>query len=80
MQYGKKYIVELDVRLKSTKHFWNVTGTVLASSGNDGSIRLWKGLERNSRCWNIFCLILYHGHIPRTFYTMNMQLLLPTNN
>jgi len=34
---------------------WNVTGTVLASSGDDGCVRLWKGR-------NVYCLIYMLGH------------------
>lgn len=32
---------------------WNVTGTVLSSSGDDGKIRLWKGNDTN-QFWEIW--------------------------
>ena len=40
---------------------WNVTGTILASSGDDGCVRLWKGIIV---CVNTTCFI--HGPIIKT--------------
>jgi len=49
---GTTFVLDLQV----WRVAWNVTGTVLASSGDDGCVRLWKG--RNSP--HYVCVMLEH--------------------
>jgi nucleoporin SEH1 len=67
-QYNRPIHIELIAAFKDHhaevwRVEWNITGTILSSSGDDGKLRLWKAGYDNQ--WRQMAAITANQHIPR---------------